>query len=58
MDVDFSDILEVLDIGAMVHFEARHKGGWGVSLDSCGRPGYFAYDTVTHGPMIGVIFNF
>ncbi len=31
--VDFSDILEVLDIGAMVRFEAHHDSGWGVMLD-------------------------
>ena len=33
VDVNFSDILETLDIGAMVHFEAHHKSGWGFMLD-------------------------
>ena len=33
VDVDFSDILEVLDIGAMGHFEAHHSSGWGAILD-------------------------
>ena len=25
---------------------------------SRGQPGYFAFDTVTHGPIVGFIFNF
>ncbi len=33
VDVDFGDILEVLDLGAMGHFEAHHESGWGFSLD-------------------------
>jgi len=33
VDVDFSDILEVLELGAMGHFEAHHESGWGLSLD-------------------------
>ena len=33
VDVDFSDILEVLDIGLMGRFEAQHSSGWGVILD-------------------------
>lgn len=33
VDVDMSDILEVLDIGFMGHFEAHHRNGWGVALD-------------------------
>ena len=33
VDVDFSDILEVLDMGLMGHFEAHHSNGWGVALD-------------------------
>ena len=33
VDVDFSDILEVLEIGLMGRFEAQHSSGWGVMLD-------------------------
>jgi hypothetical protein len=33
VDVDFGDILEVLNMGGMVHFEAVHKSGWGTALD-------------------------
>ena len=33
VDVDFSDILEVLEIGLMGHFEAHHSSGWGVLID-------------------------
>jgi len=31
--VDMSDILEVLDLAAMVHFEAHNSNGWGVAMD-------------------------
>ena len=31
--VDFNDILEVLNMAAMVHFEAHHDSGWGAALD-------------------------
>ena len=33
MDVNFGDILEVLDTGFMAHFEAQHESGWGLALD-------------------------
>jgi hypothetical protein len=33
VDVDFGDILDNLDLGGMVRFEARHENGWGVALD-------------------------
>ncbi len=33
VDVDFSDILETLKLGGMVHFEAVQKTGWGAVLD-------------------------
>lgn len=33
VDVDFGDILDSLDIGAMVHFEAIHNNRWGLILD-------------------------
>ena len=33
IDVDFSTILDNLDIGAMIHFEGKNANGWGFSLD-------------------------
>ena len=33
VDVPFSQILETLDIGAMIHFEAHSANGWGFILD-------------------------
>lgn len=33
VDVDFSTILEKLEIGAMIHFEAHSGNGWGFALD-------------------------
>jgi len=33
VDVDFSDILDTLDIGAMIHFEAIRDNKWGIILD-------------------------
>jgi len=33
IDVDFGTILDHLDMGAMVHFEAHHQSGWGLWLD-------------------------
>jgi len=33
VDVDFSTILDNLDMAAMVHFEAHHKSGWGMIID-------------------------
>ena len=33
LDVDFSTILDNLDMAAMVHGEAHHKSGWGLVLD-------------------------
>ncbi len=31
-----------------IFYETRSKG----------QPGYYAYDTVTHGPLLGVIYKF
>jgi hypothetical protein len=76
IDVDFSTILEKLEMAAMVHFEAHSGNGWGFALDygfmdlqykalwvdyedgSAGQAGYFAYDTVTHGPIVGLKIEF
>jgi hypothetical protein len=39
--------------------DLQYKATW-VDFETgrAGQPGYFQYDTVTHGPLIGVIFNF
>lgn len=33
IDVNPADIIKALNIGAMIHFEAHHEGGFGVNLD-------------------------
>lgn len=33
VDVDFSTILENLEGAALIHFEAHHQTGWGLSID-------------------------
>ena len=33
IDVDFTAILDNLDMAAMLHFEAHHKSGWGLAVD-------------------------
>lgn len=33
VDVDFSTILETLDMAAMIHFEAHSDNGWGFAID-------------------------
>jgi hypothetical protein len=33
VDVDMSDILEVLELAGMLHFEAHSDNGWGIALD-------------------------
>jgi hypothetical protein len=33
VEVGFDDILDNLDMAGMLHFEAHHKSGWGISLD-------------------------
>ena len=42
-----------------IDLDLQYKATW-VDFESGvpGQPGYFSYDTVTHGPIIGVIFNF
>lgn len=51
VDVDMSDILEVLDLAAMAHFEAHHASGWGVALDY----GFMDLGADISGPRGGVI---
>ena len=39
--------------------DVQYKATWVDYEDgSAGQPGYFAYDTVTHGPLIGLVFDF
>jgi len=33
VDVNTNDIIDNLDLGGMLHFEARHESGWGLALD-------------------------
>jgi len=50
IDMDFGDILEKLEIGAMAHFEAHHESGWGVWLDY----GFMDLSSDLSGPVGGV----
>ncbi len=50
VDVEFSDILETLNIAAMIHFEAHHESGWGIWLDY----GFMDLSQDTAGPVGGV----
>jgi len=49
--VDMSDILEVLDLAAMVHFEAHNDNGWGVALDY----GFMDLSADISGPRGGLV---
>ena len=51
VDVDFGDILEVLEIGAMVHFEALRNDEWGVAFDY----GFMDLGSDISGPRGGVV---
>jgi hypothetical protein len=51
VDVDMSDILEVLDIAFMGHFEAHHSNGWGVALDY----GFMDLSADISGPRGGIV---
>lgn len=50
IDVDFGTILENLDIGAMVHFEAHSTTGWGYWIDY----GFMDLSSDITGPVGGV----
>ena len=50
IDMNFGDILEKLDIGAMAHFEALHQSGWGIWLDY----GFMDLSSDIKGPVGGV----
>jgi len=49
--VDFGDILEVLELGGMVHFEAHHTSGWGAILDY----GFMDLGADISGPRGGIV---
>lgn len=51
VDVDMSDILEVLEMAFMGHFEAHHSNGWGVALDY----GFMNLSADISGPRGGVL---
>lgn len=51
VDVDFGTILENLDMGAMVHFEAHGSNGWGYWIDY----GFMDLSSDISGPVGGVI---
>jgi hypothetical protein len=50
VSVDFDNILENLDIGGMIHFEAHHNNGWGVILDY----GFMDLSADISGPRDGI----
>ncbi len=51
--------LIIYDAWESVSLAAGYRALWvDYDNDKSGQPGYFAYDTVTHGPQIGVIFRF
>lgn len=42
-----------------VELDLQYKATWvDFKSGAAGQPGYFKYDTITHGPVIGVVFNF
>ena len=49
--VDFGDILDNLDLGGFLHFEARHESSWGVSVDY----GFMDLSKDVTGPRGGVL---
>jgi hypothetical protein len=51
VDVDFATILENLDIGAMIHFEAHNTSGWGFAIDY----GFMDLSDDLFGPRNGVL---
>lgn len=59
---DFSSLLSAAiyySFNELVSLDIQYKALWVDYEDGTrGTPGYFAYDTVTHGPVIGVIFEF
>ena len=47
------------EVSESVVLDMQYKGTWVDYEDGDqGQPGYFAYDTVSHGPLLGVIYQF
>ena len=45
-------------ISDLLDLNLKYKGLWvDYETGNPGQPGYFAYDTVTHGPIAGLVFN-
>ncbi len=62
LESDFTSALAVgfhYQMTQSMDLDLQYKATW-VDFESGtpGQPGYFKYDTVTHGPIIGVVFNF
>jgi hypothetical protein len=51
VDVGFDTILDTIDIGAMVHFEAHNTNGWGFAIDY----GFMDLSDDLFGPRDGVL---
>ena len=62
LEADFTSTLAASFRFAMsqsVDLDLQYKATWvDYKTGSRGSPGYFQYDTVTHGPVIGFIFKF
>ena len=47
------------NISDLLDLNMQYKASWvDYENGSFGQPGYYAYDTVTHGPLIGLAFKF
>ncbi len=60
-----SDFTALVSAGLQYHFtrmvslDIRYKALWvDYETGTQGRPGYFSYTTVTHGPILGLVFAF
>jgi hypothetical protein len=62
LEADFTSTLAAsfrYSLSQSVDLDLQYKATWvDYESGSRGSPGYFQYDTVTHGPVIGVIFKF
>jgi len=62
LESDFTAVLATgiqYQLGETIDLDIQYKALWvDYESGSRGQPGYFEYDTVTHGPIIGLIFSF
>jgi len=62
VDSDFTSSVQTgfqYEINELMTLDIKYKATWvDFAEGDEGQPGYFQYDTVTHGPVIGLIFNF